>query len=401
MSKISSDIIRNKSERYREYAARTLSELIKIRSFSGREEGIIRFLQNEFLACGANEVVVDNFGNVLARLGNRGPVIAFDSHVDTVDVGQPEQWGFDPFSGEIRNGRVLGRGAADQKAGIASMLTALKIISETSADLPFTLFFVGSVLEEDCDGLCWQYIINEDKLLPDIVILTEPTDGKINRGHRGRMEIEVTVTGISCHGSAPERGQNAIYRLAPIIQAIERLNANLAMDSFLGKGTIAASRIRSNSPSLNAVADLACLYLDRRLTRGETPESACAELEWLPEVRTTGAKIEIPVFDTLSWRGTTYPASKVYPVWALPENHHLIDYACRCHNRLFGSMPAVDKWSFSTNGVATMGISRIPTFGFGPGKEEMAHAADESVAIDDLVRCAAFYAYFPWIIVGQ
>jgi putative selenium metabolism hydrolase len=401
MAKITPENIHKKAEKHRDYAARALSELIKIRSFSGREEEVVNFLQREFAACGADEVMVDNFGNVLARLGNRGPVIAFDAHVDTVDVGQPECWSFDPFGGEIRDGLVRGRGAADQKAGMAAMLAAMKILNETTTDLPFTLFFVGSVLEEDCDGLCWQYIINEDKIVPDIVILTEPTDGNINRGHRGRMEIEIMVSGVACHGSAPERGQNAIYRLAPIIHAVESLNDNLANDSFLGKGTVAATRIRSNAPSLNAVADLACLYLDRRLTRGETPESARAELAALPEIQHVGAKIEIPAFENPSWRGTTYPTSKTYPAWVLPEKHHLIDYAGRCHHRLFGATPVVGKWTFSTNGVATMGLANIPTFGFGPGSEEMAHAADESVAIDDLVRCAAFYAYFPWLVVGQ
>jgi putative selenium metabolism hydrolase len=401
MAKITPEYIMQKAEKHRDYATRMLSELIKIRSFSGREENVINFLRKEFANCGASEVTIDNFGNVLARLGNRGPVIAFDAHVDTVDVGQPERWSFDPFGGEVRNGRVLGRGASDQKAGMASMLAAMKIICESTTDFPFTLFFVGSVLEEDCDGLCWQYIVNEDKIIPDIVILTEPTDGKINRGHRGRMEIEIEVSGVACHGSAPERGQNAIYRLAPIIQAVEKLNERLTNDSFLGKGTVAATRIRSNAPSLNAVADLACLYLDRRLTHGETPGSALLELKALPEILTAGAQINIPVFENPSWRGTTYPTSKTYSTWVLPEDHHLIDYAGRCHNRLFGATPVVDKWTFSTNGVATMGLANIPTFGFGPGTEEMAHAANESVAIDDLIRCAAFYAYFPWLVVGQ
>jgi putative selenium metabolism hydrolase len=281
------------------------------------------------------------------------------------------------------------------------MLAALRIISAMGSDLPFTIFFVGSVLEEDCDGLCWQYIVKEDKIRPDIIIITEPTDNKINRGQRGRMEMEVVVSGLSCHGSAPERGKNAIYKLAPIIAAVEKLNDNLITDAFLGKGTLAATRIRSNSPSLNAVADMACLYIDRRLTRGETPETAKAELEALLEVQIAEAKVEVPVFENPSWRGTIYPTLKTYPAWVLPENHHLIDYASRCHQQLFGVPPVVDKWTFSTNGVATMGLLNIPTFGFGPGQEKMAHAPNESVAIDDIVRCAAFYSYFPWLVVGQ
>ncbi|HBC45838.1 MAG TPA: YgeY family selenium metabolism-linked hydrolase, partial [candidate division Zixibacteria bacterium] len=335
MANVDPKLIMERAEKYRDYAAGALSNLIKIKSTSGAEEDVVMFLDKEFRASGAHEVVIDNFGNIIARIGSRGPVIAFDAHIDTVDVGDRDRWSFDPFSGEIKDGRVHGRGASDQKAGMASMLAALRIISAMGSDLPFTIFFVGSVFEEDCDGLCWQYIVKEDKIRPDIVIITEPTDNKINRGQRGRMEMEIVVSGLSCHGSAPERGKNAIYKLAPIIAAVEKLNDNLITDTFLGKGTLAATRIRSNSPSLNAVADMACLYIDRRLTQGETPETAKAELEALLEVQVAEAKVEVPVFDKLSWRGTIYPTLKTYPAWVLPENHHLIDYARQCHQKLF------------------------------------------------------------------
>lgn len=401
MSDIQPEIFRAKAEEYRDQTAKKLSELVKIPSISGREEMVAHFLENELCHNGACDVQIDNFGNVIARIGSKGPVIAFDAHIDTVDIGQRDLWTSDPFSGEIKQDRVFGRGTVDQKAGMASMMTALKIISQTSSDLPFTLFFIGSVLEEDCDGLCWQYIVNEDKIVPDIVVLTEPTDGKINRGQRGRMEMEIAVTGISCHGSAPERGSNAIYKMAPIITAIEKLNDTLPMDPFLGKGTVAATRLRSNSPSLNAVADMAAIYIDRRLTAGETPESALAEIEALTEVQTTSACVTIPIYEDPTWRGITYPTRKTYPAWTLDENHHLIEYAGRCHRRLFGKEAVIGKWTFSTNGVATKGLLNIPTFGYGPGEEKMAHAPNESIAIDDLVRCAAFYAYFPWIIVGM
>ena len=394
-------LIKEKAKKYRDLTASTLSRLIKIPSTSGLESDIIFALEKEFASCGAHDIMIDNFGNIIARIGNRGPVIAFDAHVDTVDIGQRDQWNLDPYSGEISNGCVRGRGAADQKSGMAAMLTAMRILGEMSPDLPFTLFFVGSVLEEDCDGLCWQYIVNEDKIVPDIVILTEPTDGKINRGHRGRMELEIIVTGSSCHGSAPELGQNAIYKLAPILGAVERLNENLEHDSFLGKGTIAATQIRSSSPSLNAVADMASVYIDRRLTQGEIALIARAQLLSLPELKAANARVEIPVFETPSWRGTTYPTRKVFPTWVLPQNHHLIDYASRCHQILFNVTPVIDKWAFSTNGVATMGLFNIPTFGFGPGSEKMAHRPNESVDIDDLVRASAFYACFPWIVVGH
>jgi putative selenium metabolism hydrolase len=317
-----------------------------------------------------------------------------DAHIDTVDIGQPDLWEFKPFSGEIKDGKVLGRGASDQKAGMASMMTALKILRGISDTWPFTLYFIGSVFEEDCDGLCWQYLVNEVKLRPDAVILTEPTDGKINRGQRGRMELEIVTSGVSCHGSAPERGENAIYKIAPIISALEKLNHELPDDPFLGKGTLTLSRARSSSPSLCAVADMAAVYIDRRLTGGETPEGAIDQLKSLPEILKAKASVVVPKFNQPTWKGMRYPTSKIYPAWVLDENHSFLGRAKSCYKSLYDEAPVVDKWTFSTNGVATMGMFNIPTFGFGPGMEKLAHAPNEYVDIDDLVKCAAFYANY-------
>ncbi len=389
------------AEKYRDYSSELLSKLIRIPSVSGEEKSVVEFLEQEFNECGADEVTIDPFGNIIARLGSGKPAIALDAHIDTVDIGMKDQWQTDPFSGIIRDGKVFGRGTSDQKAGMASMMTALRILKECCDDFPFTLYFTGSVLEEDCDGLCWQYIIKEDKLKPDLVIITEPTDGKINRGQRGRMEIEIVTKGVSCHGSAPERGDNAIYKLAPIITALEKLNERLKTDEFLGKGTLAISRIRSNAPSLCAVADMAALYIDRRTTAGETAESVVAEINALPEVRAANATIVIPEYDRRTWNGLSYPTSKIFPAWALPENHDYLDKASGCYESLFDTEPVIDKWTFSTNGVATMGMFDIPTFGYGPGMEKMAHAPNEYMNIDDLVKCSAFYAAYPFAFVNE
>lgn len=397
MNKPNPSEICRKAEDCRKYSAELLSKLIKIPSVSGNEKDIVMFLENEFSHCGADEVRIDDFGNVIAKIGSGEPVVAFDAHIDTVDVGNNDLWDFEPFSGEITDDRILGRGASDQKAGMASMVSSLRIIRELSGELPFSVYFIGSVFEEECDGLPWQYLLKEGGLKPDVVILTEPTDGKINRGQRGRMELEVTTTGVSCHGSAPERGDNAIYKMAPIIQALEKLNDELPSDPFLGRGSLTVSRIRSNSPSLCAVADLAALYIDRRLTWGETPEGAKSQLESLPEIKTVNADVTIPDFNTPTWKGLPYPTPKTYPAWTLRDDHPCLIGAAKCYQALFGKEPIVDKWTFSTNGVATMGMFSIPTFGFGPGMEKMAHAPNEYVAIDDLVKCAAFYAYYPWV----
>jgi putative selenium metabolism hydrolase len=392
--------LKKSAEGYREYITRTLTELIQMPSLSRREGKVARFLEREFSRCGADEVQIDGLGNVLARLGSTGPVIAFDGHMDTVNIGQRAHWNLDPYSGKVEKGRIYGRGAADQKAGLAAMLTALKLIRECTDDFPFTLFFVASVQEEECDGLNWQYIIKETKITPDLVVLTEPTDGRINRGQRGRMEMELIVQGVSCHGATPQRGDNAIYKLMPAILALENLDKELPVDPFLGKGSLAVTRIRSDAPSLNAVADLAAAYIDRRLTKDETPKTVKEQIESLMEVQLAGARIELPVYEEPSWRGTTYATTKTFPSWVLDESHHLIDYAGKCHKQLFGKSPKIGKWDFSTNGVATMGMYQIPTFGYGPGDEKQAHTANESVAIDDIIKAAAFYAYFPWIVTG-
>ena len=398
MSKPDPSAILKKAESYRDYSAELLSKLIQIPSVSGDEKKLIEFLADQFKREGADEVRIDGFGNIIARLGNSGPVIAIDAHIDTVDIGQKENWRFDPFSGKIEDDKVWGRGTSDQKAGMASMITALKILKESAKSFPFTIYFTGTVLEEDCDGLCWQYLIKEEKLTPDLVIITEPTDGKINRGQRGRMEVEIITRGISCHGSAPERGDNAIYKLAPIIAALEKLNDNLADDPFLGKGTLALSQVRSGSPSLCAVADMAAVYIDRRLTAGETPDKAVAQFESLPEVKQVHAEVVVPMYERESWTGLIYPTPKSYPTWVLPEDNPYLIKAVDCYQSLFDQKPVVDKWTFSTNGVATMGMFNIPTFGYGPGMEKMAHAPNEYMNIADLVKCAAFYASYPWML---
>jgi putative selenium metabolism hydrolase len=212
------------------------------------------------------------------------------------------------------------------------------------------------------------------------------------------MEMEIISHGISCHGSAPERGDNAIYKILPIINAIQELDKSLPKDDFLGRGAVTVTQVRSESPSLNAVSDFAAIYIDRRLTVNETPEIAKSQLEGMMEVQVSGAKITVPVYEMPGWRGTTYPTLKTFPAWMLDESHHLIDYAQKCHKRLFRKKAKIGKWDFSTNGVSTMGMYQIPTFGYGPGEEARAHTANESIAIDDLIKSSAFYANFPWII---
>lgn len=383
------------SHRRRDELTRFMQEVIRIPSLSSQEGAVVQRMAGEMEKLGYDEVVVDPMGNLIGRMGNGPSVIAFDGHCDTVDVGDPSLWKRDPFGGEVENGILYGRGASDQKGGVVSSIYSAALLKENGL-LPegITLLVVASVQEEDCDGLCWQYIIQEDKIRPDVVVLTEPTSLRIYRGHRGRMEMEVATAGLSCHGSAPERGVNAVYKMAPVIQDIERLNNRLLPKPPLGKGTVTISQIRSTSPSLCAVADGCFIHLDRRLTLGETEARAVAEIQQLPSVRASKAKVKVLEYAVPSHKGLVYPAKKYYPTWESPETSAPVQVARAAFLNTFGAEGPVGHWTFSTNGVATAGMFGIPTIGFGPGHEKFAHFPDEQVEIDHLVRAAAFYAGF-------
>jgi putative selenium metabolism hydrolase len=375
--------------------ARFLRDLIATKSLSAQEGDVIRRVEAEMTVCGYDEIRIDPMGNILGRIGNGPRVLALDAHVDTVDVGNPANWDIDPFQGDERDGVIYGRGACDMKGALASIVYGGRIIKELGLEGDVSLWVVGSVQEEDCDGLCWQYIVKEDGLRPEAVVIAEPTNLGVYRGHRGRMEIEVRTQGVSCHGSAPERGINAVYKMAPIVADIERLNERLGGEPFLGKGTVTISEIRSTSPSLCAVADSAAIHLDRRLAATDTLESAVREIEELQSVRAAGAQVVVLDYAVPSWRGLTYPTRKYYPTWLLPEDHPLLQAGTDTYEQLFGREPEVGRWVFSTNGVAVMGMHGIPCIGFGPGNEVFAHMGTEQIPVEHLVRAAAWYAAFP------
>jgi len=370
---------------------RFMQDIIRIQSLSSQEGNVIERIRSEMEKLGYDEVTVDTMGNLIGRIGNGPRVIAFDGHVDTVDVGDPALWDREPFSGDVENGILYGRGASDMKGGVASSVYAGGLIKQRGVPDNVTLYVTATVQEEDCDGLCWQYIAREDGIRPDLVVITEPTSLRVYRGHRGRMELEVHTSGISCHGSAPERGVNAVYKMANIIADIEALNERLEPRDPLDKGTVTISEIRSTSPSLCAVADGCTIHLDRRLTIGETEETAVAEIEALPSVQAADATVTVLEYAVPSYTGLTYPTRKYYPTWELPEDAAGTQAALAAHQNAFGEDAEVGFWTFSTNAVATAGMLGMPTIGFGPGHEKFAHAPNEQVEIEHLVRCSAFY----------
>lgn len=391
MEKTAENVLRL-AETYRDLTAENLSRLVRLRSMSGGEKEAAAELKRQMEKAGFDDARLDALGSVHGRVGRGKRLIAIDAHIDTVDAGNLANWHEDPFSGRIADGFVHGRGSVDQKGGAAAMVTAGRILKELGLKNELTVLFTGTVMEEDCDGLCWKYIIEEEKVRPDLVIITEPTNLGVYRGHRGRMEMRVSFQGLSAHGSAPERGKNAIYMAARACLEIEKLNERLRRDEFLGKGSLTVSEIVSGSPSLCAVADSARIHLDRRLTAGETRESAVAEVEQL--VKEMPAAVEVLRYAGKAYTGKEYGMEKYYPTWKLEPDHPAVERAVGSFRALFGREPWVDKWTFSTNAVTIMGMHGIPCIGFGPGNEVGAHAPDEKVAVDDLVKASAFYALY-------
>ncbi len=389
--------ILERAEFYRSDMLRFLRDICAIPSESCKEREVVQRIRQEMEKSGFDEVKIDGMGNILGRVGSGPRIIAMDAHIDTVGIGDRAAWKWDPYLGKVEDGVFYARGASDQKGGMASMVYGARIIKDLGLAGDYSLWITGTVQEEDCDGLCWQYILKEGILKPEVVIITEATNLAIYRGHRGRMEIGVTTRGLSCHGSAPERGKNSVYMMARIVLEIEKLNERLAQDEFLGKGTVTVSYIECSTPSLCAVPDRAYIHLDRRLTRGETKESAIAEVR--DAVRRAGIEAEVEVlrYAVPSYTNLVYETEKYFPTWTLDPKHAACRAAVENFRALFHAEPTIGKWVFSTNGVATMGIMGVPTLGFGPADEVHAHMVVDQMPIDQLVRAAAFYAGFPTI----
>ena len=419
---------------YKDDMTKFLRDLVRIPGESCGEKGHIMRIKEEMEKVGFDKVQIDPMGNILGYMGTGKTLIGFDAHIDTVSIGNIKNWEFDPYEGFESDEEIGGRGTSDQMGGIVSAVYGAKIMKDLGLlNDKYQVLVTGTVQEEDCDGLCWQYIIHEDGVRPEFVVSTEPTDGGIYRGQRGRMEIRVDVKGVSCHGSAPERGDNAIYKMADILQDIRALNENDAADTteikglvkmldakynpeweearFLGRGTVTTSEIFFTSPSRCAVADSCSVSLDRRMTAGETWESCLDEIRALPAVQKYGDDVTVSMYEynRPSYTDLVYPIECYFPTWVIPKDHKVTQALEEAYKGLYGeerlgnaetegmrkARPLTDKWTFSTNGVTIMGRNSIPCIGFGPGAEAQAHAPNEKTWKIDLVRCAAVYAALP------
>ncbi|MBZ5587224.1 MAG: YgeY family selenium metabolism-linked hydrolase [Acidobacteriia bacterium] len=378
---------------------RFLRDLIAIPATSGREKERCERIQQEYEALGFEGVRFDRLGSVVASIGNGPFTVMMDGHTDCVGVGDPSVWLHDPFEGKLEDGRVFGRGAVDELPAVACMAYGVRILAERGLPEGVRLILVASVMEEDCDGYALMHLIEQEGLRPNAVVLGEPTNLGVYRGHRGRMGIEVVARGVAAHGACCERGVNAVYKMAPIIADIELLNNRLPEDPFLGKGTVTVSWVDCASPSFNAVPDAARIVLDRRLTAGESPEDALAQIRALSHIG--DAEVRVLRWEGSSWTGVPVSQEQAFPAWILAEEHPVVGGVAAAVEAVLGRPPAISLWPFSTNGVATMGRLGIPTVGFAPGREELAHTTGEWVAVEDLVKAAAAYSLIPQFLAAH
>lgn len=346
-----------------------------------------------------DEVRFDKMGNIMGRIGNGSRTIVFDSHIDTVGVGDPDEWQWNPFEGKVEDGVLYARGACDEKGSTPGMVYGMAFARDLGLLDGWTAWYFGN-MEEWCDGIAPNTFVEVDPgIRPDFVVIGEPTKMQVYRGHKGRIELKVTAKGVSAHAASNHVGINAIYLLLPVIAGIRDLEPQLGDDPFLGHGKITVSDMKVQTPSINAVPDEAVIFIDRRMTFGESKEDAIAQVEALiPEESKDRVKVEALFYEEPSYTGFVFPVDKYFPAWALDEDHGLVQAGLQARELIGLDYKPASKWSFSTNGIYWAGKANIPSIGFGPGDEVTAHTVMDSVDLNDMVKATEFYAILPSLI---
>jgi putative selenium metabolism hydrolase len=364
-------------------------QLIQVKSYSGQEEECIKLVERKMLALGYDEVIIDKMGNVMGRIGNGTKSILFDSHVDTVEVNDASEWSVPPFSGEINDGRLHGRGSVDMKSSVAASVYAGALAKKLGFTEGKTVYVSVTVFEEDCDGENLKHLFKEFSLRPDFVVICEPSNNIITLGHKGKAQIAITTHGVSAHGAAPEKGVNAVYEMAEIIQRVEKRNLELMKVGDV-HGTIVLSKISSVAASLNAVPSKCEVYIDRRTIPCETNEDIKKEMDKL--IKGKNASWRVGTLHRKSWTGMDIHYEPFHAAWKIEENHPLTQVCVSAYPENFGVQSShFDFWDFSTNAVTPVSLG-IPTIGFGPGDYKMAHMRNESCDVKQIIEACNYYA---------
>ncbi len=394
--------VQQRVEAAREDAIRFFREICAIPSMDSQIGPVGERIALELRKLSYEEVRFDRMGNILGRIGSGARVLVYDSHIDTVGIGDPEAWEWDPFEGKVEDGVLYARGACDEKGSTPGMVYGLALARDLGLLEGWTAYYFGN-MEEWCDGIAPNTFVEVDpQVRPDFVVIGEPTKLQVYRGHKGRVELQVTAKGRSCHAASNHLGDNAIYKLLPVIAGIRDLEPSLGDHEFLGHGKITVSDMHVKTASINAVPDEATIFIDRRLTFGENKDAAIQQVqELVPPKDRDSVIVEELLYSDPSYTGFVFPVDKYFPPWALVEDHPLVQ-AGQAARRLIGLPEApTGKWSFSTNGTYWAGKAGIPSIGFGPGDEETAHTVRDSNRLDDVVKAIEFYAVLPGALQGR
>ncbi len=394
--------IKERVEGSRETIIQFMRDIVAIPSMEGQLKNVGERIGAEMTKLGFDEVRFDKMGNILGRIGNGKRVIVYDSHVDTVGVGDPATWGWDPFKGKVEDGILYARGACDEKGSTPGMIHGLAIARDLGLLEGFTAYYFGN-MEEWCDGIAPNTFVEVDpKIKPDFVVIGEPTKMNVYRGHKGRVELKVTSTGKSAHAASHHLGDSALYKMLSVISAIRDLDAHLHTDSFLGKGTVMVTDAKISTASINAVPDGFTIFIDRRVTFGETKEEAVQQIrDLIPGYLRDQITVEELFYEEPSYTGFVFPVDKYYPAWALEEKHPIVQAGQETVRQLWNETRPTGKWSFSTNATYWAGKAHIPSIGFGPGDEEFAHTSMEQISLDEVVAATEFYALFPKLLAEK
>ncbi len=376
-----------------------MRDIVAIPSMEGQLKDVGERIAAEMNKLGFDEVRFDKMGNIMGRIGNGEKVIVFDSHIDTVGVGDPEEWEWDPFIGKVEDGILYARGACDEKGSTPGMVYGMAFARDLGLLDGWTAWYFGN-MEEWCDGIAPNTFVEVDPgIRPDFVVIGEPTKMNVYRGHKGRLEMRVVSKGKSAHAASNHVGDNAIYKLLPVIAGIRDLEPSLGDHEFLGHGKITVSDMTVQTPSINAVPDEAIIYIDRRMTFGETKEEVMKQVkDLIPEEFKATVKVEELFYDEPSYTGFVFPVDKYFPAWAYEEAHPLVQAGLAAREAIGFEKAPAGKWEFSTNGIYWAGKADIPAIGFGPGDETTAHTVLDSVPLDDMVKATEFYAILPSLI---
>jgi putative selenium metabolism hydrolase len=395
--------IKQKVKDNRKAIIQFLREICAIPSMEGQLKDVGERIGVEMIKLGFEDVRFDKMGNILGRVGSGKRVIVYDSHIDTVGVGDPNTWDWDPFQGKVENGILYARGAVDEKGSTPGMVYGLAFAKEFGLLEDTTAYYFGN-MEEWCDGIAPNTFVEVDPgVRPDYVVIGEPTKMQIYRGHKGRIELKVTATGRSAHAASHYLGDNAVYKMMAIITQVReldrRMRFGMGYHPVQGYASIAVTDVSARTASLNAVPDQFTIYIDRRITLNEPHDDVITQIKGLiPDYLQNEIQVEEMFYNAPSYTGFVYPVSKYYPAWLLDEAHPLAQAGQQSIELLWGEKRPFGTWDFSTNGTYWAGKAGIPSIGFGPGDEDSAHTNYEHVPLDEVVDATEFYTLFPKIL---